>query len=96
MCTNDTVQPLLGRPCLSVPHRALLKKHQDMGVYSYLLHTELATPLIVIEQRVVLNWISSALAHVLSGIPQGSVIGPPLFLIMMLRIFILMAYQVHD
>ena len=59
----------------SVPHRALLQKLETIGVNKLLLkwlHSYLTNR----KQQVVVNGATSTPANVLSGVPQGSVIGP--------------------
>ena len=62
----------------SVPHRRLLLKLESTGVKNYVLNW-VRDFLSNRKQRVIINGASSQDADVTSGIPQGSVLGPLLF-----------------
>ena len=64
----------------SVPHMPLLSKLEKIGLDPHIvmwIHNYLAER----QQRVVINGMSSRSSHVLSGVPQGSILGRLLFLI---------------
>ena len=64
----------------SVPHRRLVKKLDFYGIHGKIKHW-IEEYLRGRKQRVALGGARSAWAPVLSGIPQGSVLGPTLFVI---------------
>ena len=64
----------------SVPHHRLLEKLSKYGIKGKILNW-ITDFLIGRKQRVIVNGEQSKLADVTSGIPQGSVQGPILFLI---------------
>jgi len=61
----------------TVPHKCLLSKLEYYGIYGKLL-SWLTTWL---TKRVVIDGYASSLVDVLSGVPQGTVLGPVMFLL---------------
>jgi len=64
----------------NVPHRPLLEKLEETGLNLHLLQW-IANYLCGCYQYAVVDRESSPMTKVLSGVPQGSVLGPLLFLI---------------
>ena len=70
----------------SVPHRSLLDTLKLLNLHPVLIRW-ICSYLMGRAQRVVIDGESSEPIHVLSGVPQGSVLGPLLFLTSMKNIF---------
>ena len=63
-----------------VPHRKLMKKLESIGIQGMILRW-IESFLIGREQSVLVNGEQSSYGNLLSGIPQGSVLGPLLFVV---------------
>ena len=71
----------------SVPHRPLLNKLASMGLDPHILQW-LGNYLYNRQQRVIINGEASDSLPVLSGVPQGSILGPLLFIICVDSVFL--------
>ena len=81
----DTIYLDFSKAFDKVDHRILMEKLNSIGIGGKLakwIHSFLFDR----EQVVIVNGIKSTGTRVLSGVPQGSVLGPLLFLVMMMDI----------
>ena len=76
----DTVYLDLSKAFDSVPHKRLLVKMEDYGITATILGW-CKYFLLDRRQRVVINGERSAWKNLISGVPQGSVIGPTTFVL---------------
>ena len=79
---TDVIAMDLSKAFDTVPHKRLMEKLKFYGINAQLL-VWIENFLCYRKQRVIVDGQASEFANVISGVPQGTVLGPILFLIYM-------------